>query len=518
MPALIEARCLAPDKQLKMLRYIGLVVVVFVQAFPVFSQVKSDSLTHQAKAFEQVASRKFDSLASLASASRWRDSLSVSSWSADMQKAIEHSLSTERITLFSDSLRRKGLPEPAIARHADSLLRKKESLLNEVAGQQTKLQKRLTSRYDEWSSSLREKFNLDSAGVRLPGLDKSSLPQVRNTGTSSIPGSNTPDIPVMPALESADFASLGMSPELTSIGGSSAIPSTDQLGEWQKSVPAMADPGGMLNDQLSTIKGITTDPGAAAEKAAGQVVEVNDAAKGLREAEHLKTNNEMLKTAEQMKDPNASMEMGKQQAMDHFAGQEAALQGAMKQMSKYKQKYSSLGSLSEIKKNDWLPKNGLKGKPFRERFRIGLNLGYKGGDTLLFDLFPNASYRITGRIEAGLGAIYRIRVIQKPFGFDQHDPVWGMTSFVIVKTFKSVFIRVEMDGNSFPVNGSSDHPAYRDWRWSFYSGIQTNFKLSKRLIGNVQMLYSFDYSLKDKFPEQLRARVGVQYKLQMRNR
>jgi len=44
-------------------------------------------------------------------------------------------------------------------------------------------------------------------------------------------------------------------------------------------------------------------------------------------------------------------------------------------------------------------------------------------------------------------------------------------------------------------------------------GIQTNFKLSKRLIGNVQMLYNFDSSLKDGFPEKLTARVGVQYAL-----
>ncbi len=51
------------------------------------------------------------------------------------------------------------------------------------------------------------------------------------------------------------------------------------------------------------------------------------------------------------------------------------------------------------------------------------------------------------------------------------------------------------------------------WRWSFYTGIQTNFKISKKWTGNVQMLYNFDSSLKDGFPEKMAARVGVQYNL-----
>ena len=476
------------------------------------AQALPDTLRLKAPAVLNNKSKSLDSLLLKSKAIRWRDSLSLGSWSGNLKKNIEHNFSTDRITRFGDSLRRKGLPEPAIAHQTDSLLRKKESLLNEVTDKQAQLQKRITSRYDEWTSSLKKQFNLDSAGVRLPGMTNPGVPQTPNTTTPSILSANMPDIPTMPALESSDFTSLGMSPELTSIGGSTAIPSTNQLGEWQKSMPAMPDPGGMVNEQLNTIKDIKSDPGAAAEKAATQVAEVNDAAKGLKDAEQLKSNSEMLKAAEQMKDPNAAMEMGKQQAMDHFAGQEAALQGAMTQMAKYKQKYSSLGSLSEIKKNDWLPKNGLKGKPFKERIRVGMNMAYKGGDTLLFDLFPNASYRITGRIEAGVGAIYRVRVIQKPFGLDQHDPVWGTSSFVVVKTVKSVFFRIEMDGNSFPVTANSEHSAYRDWRWSFYSGIQTNFKLGKRWTGQIQMLYNFDNKVKDGFPEKLALRAGVQYR------
>jgi len=461
----------------------------------------------------KLETQRVDSIFAASRLSRWRDSISVSTWSTGLSKKIEYRFSNERITRFRDSLSRQGLPETSIANRTDSLLRQRESLLSEVSQKQNELQKRVSSRYEEWTKSLRRKFNLDSAGAQLPATGTPNLPQLPNAERSTLPRTSIPEVPKIPALETSDFSSLGLTKELTSVCGSLAIPSTDQLGEWKKSVPVMPKPEGMVNDQLGTLKSLTKDPGATAKKAVSEMADMNEATKELKEAEQLKTNNEVLKSAEQLKDPKASLADGKQQAINHFAGKEAVLQGAMSQMAKYKKKYHSLGSLSEIKKDNWLPRNGLKGKPFKERFRPGLNLGFRGGDTLLFDFYPNAAYRITGRIEAGLGAIYRVRIVQKPFGFDQREPVWGMNTFVVVKTFKAVFLRLEVDGNSFPVSGSFERPSYRDWRWSFYSGIQTNFKISKRLIGNAQMMYGFDKSLKDGFPERLQARVGVQYKL-----
>ena len=91
-----------------------------------------------------------------------------------------------------------------------------------------------------------------------------------------------------------------------------------------------------------------------------------------------------------------------------------------------------------------------------------------------------------------------------------------MSTFAVVKTFKYIFLRFEVDGNSVPKGGTTETPMYRDWRWSFHSGIQTNFKLGRQWTGNVQMLYNFERNLKDGFPERLAMRVGVQYKLAKR--
>jgi hypothetical protein len=278
-------------------------------------------------------------------------------------------------------------------------------------------------------------------------------------------------------------------------------------------LPELPDPMKEINGQVAGAKALKDNPGAAIEKTATNIAEVKSATSTLKEADAMKQQREALSTAGKLNSEEGGAAV-KKEAVNHLAGQEKTLQATMNQMAKYKKKYSSIGSLSEIPKNTWLPRNGLKGKPFKERFRMGMNLGNKGsGDTLIFDFYPNASYRITGRIEAGLSAIYRLRVTSDPFGLDQRNPVWGISSFVLLKAFKSVHLRCEVDGNSFPVSGSADRTSYRDWRWSFYTGIQTNFKISKRWTGNVQMLYGFDSNLKDGFPEKLAARTGVQYNL-----
>lgn len=487
---------------------------LIVLSFRVNGQSELDSLVIGGTKFEKAEFDLIDSVSKSSKQNWLSDSISLSSWSAELKLKIESRFSDDRIAKSRDSLEKLGLSKPFIANHGDSLIHQRESLLSEVAQRHSEIQRRVSSRYIGWTAALRKRFNLDSAVVQPPGLSIQSLALLPpDSERSPLPKTNAPEVAKMTFLESSDFTSLALSPELTSVGGDLAIPSTEQLSEWKRALPAVPNPTGIVKGELGTFKSITKDPVTAAEKALTNNSTLKEATNEIKEVEQLKTNNEALKSAEQLKDPKVSLTDQKNQAINHFIGNEAVLQGAMSQMAKYKKKYHSVGSLSEIKKDNWLPKNGLKGKPFKERFRPGLNLGFRGGDTLLFDFYPNAAYRITGRIEAGLGAIYRVRVVQKPFGIDQREPVWGMNSFVVVKTFKSFFLRFEVDGNSFPVSASFERPSYRDWRWSFYSGIQTNFKISKRFIGNALMMYGFDKSLKDGFPERLQARVGMQYKL-----
>lgn len=484
-----------------------LIVIIFST-----SSLAQSPLTSISRPEESVRSNLNDPLDSLTSSAKQNyihDSTIIRSWSDTLRARINYRFSSVANSKSIDSLRNLALPEPEIIKRTDSLLQQKMNLLKEVDEKQARLQKRITGRYTSWTENLRKKFNLDSAGVNLPGVP----PPV---GTTSSPSISKPSIPSadvpLPSLGTEDFSSLGLSPELTGIGGATAIPSTQQLGEWQNSLSSVTNPMGDLQKQVAGFKQITQNPTDAAEQAVTSLAETNDAAKQLNDAEKLKEQAEALKLAEEMKNPEAVKEEAVQ-----YAAKEAQLQGAMSQLSKYKQKYSSISSLSEIPKNDWLPRNGLKGTSFRERFRLGMNLGVRNNsDTLLIDLYPNASYRITGRLEAGLGAIYRLRVSTSPFGLEQSDPVWGVALFSVFKTFKSVFIRVESDVTSHMKYGTGESSPYRDWRWTFYSGVQTNFRLGQRWTGNLQMLYNFDSSLKDGFPEKLAMRFGVQHQLRVK--
>jgi len=504
-----------------------LLAVLLLPAITLAQEINTLSAAKEAKdSLQQVSLRLLpgqtknqdilDSLQSFADIARLKDSLKITRWSDSLRRKIDVQFSSQQIERKLDSLRFLNIPTDRISRYSDSLMQKREVLHGEVNEKQQRLRNKVSHRYDDWMKGIREEFNLDSAGIKLGDpLKKLNLPNSSVPSQGSSPGSilssgSMTTVPGMPSLNTEDFSSLGLSKDLTGIGGDLAIPNMDQLSGMDKNLPSIPDPMKDVNGHLEEVKALTRDPGVAAEKAAGQIAEVSDATKALSEAEKLKEQNEALKMAEQINDPNAL----KEQAVDHFAGQEAELSGAMSQMGKYKKKYASLGSLSEIKKNDWLPKNGLKGKPFRERFRVGLHTGFKGqGDTLVLDFYPNASYRITGRLEAGLGVIYRVRLSTQDFSFDQRNPVWGTSMFAVVKTFKAIHLRFEVDGNSFPKPAPPDQPITRDWRWTFYSGIQTNFKLGKQWTGIIQMLWNFDSNLKDGFPEKLTMRAGVQYKL-----
>lgn len=478
-----------------------------------------NGLSHQAMAAQGQYNKRIDSLQSLGSISRFKDSLKISGWSDSLRRRVEGRFSSKEISRKLDSLRGMNLSTDHIAHFSDSLVQRKVVLMSEIGEKQMVLQKKVTSRYDVWMSNMRSKFNLDSAGIRLPGASPNSIigPSPK-LDLPVISGDQQPSnlslgFAEIPSLSSDDFEAVSLSPDLKQVAGELAVPSSEQLGSWGKDLTAIPGPMTEVNGRLGEVKALKEDPSALAEKAAGQVSEISDASKALTEVDQTKSKNELMNAAGQAKDAQSIVESSQKGATDHFAGKEEALQAAMTKMSEYKRKYSSVGSLSEIKKESWLPRNGLKGQPFKQRIRVGVHTGFKGkGDTLLLDFYPNASYRIAGRLEAGLGAIYRVRLNTKDYSFDQRNPVWGMSTFAVVKTFKSLFLRFEVDGNSYPKHGSPDQSTNRDWRWTFHSGIQSNFKLGSQWTGIIQMLYSFDANLKDGFPEKLVMRAGVQYR------
>lgn len=473
---------------------LGLLLLV-IACGHAFGQERTDSIV------ARIPDGKADSLLRVSSKYRSLDSLRVLQWSDTLNQRVHKQFRIDSIGL----LRSREFSVPGVdtyGGHLDSLKRKRQAMLHEIQSKKKHLNDAISKRYEDWNKTVREKSKADSL-LTTGVFGKFQTSSINPRLPASVPDL---DLPQIPTLNANDFSNLKLSPEVSRIGGDWSMPTDSQIKQWNPGIPDITKDLGLPAAKLNALK----DPSSMAEQAANSVDGVQQLNSQVGQAQQLTSSNEAIKTAEAMKDPEALLP----KAVDHFAGKEVVLQAAMEQMAKYKEKYESLQDLSKVKKQSWLPRNGLKGVPFEKRFRLGFHVGYQSvRDTIRLDLFPNASYRISGRFEAGFGAIYRLNITTRTVGIDQSHPVWGTAAFVVCKTFKSVYLRIEADGYSFAKQSDADGSTYRDWRWNFLSGVQSNFNLGGRWTGNVQMLYNFDKSIKDAFPEALTMRVGVQYRL-----
>lgn len=466
---------------------------------------------------------------------KYKDSLKVIGWADSLKQRVNTTFTDKQNAIQSkiDSLLVRNQPTLPFQRKIDSLQNKQQALLSEVSAKQNQLQQKVNARYEKWGSKL-DSLGLKLPNASIPGSDKvngqlaglnAKLPNTPTFATAFVkttavekasvgaPNTSIPNTS-LPSLNTNDFANLNLSKDLNNVGGKLSVPGTDQMKQWNDQLKNVANPLKEATGKLNEAKGVLKDPGKAAEEAAKQLKDVNAISKEMGNADKLMKDNEAMKAAEAMKDPEKMKEEVAKKAIDHFAGKEQVLKQAMDQMAKIKKKVPSLESLDKLPKNYKWPKNGLKGKPFRERVRFGINFGAQGRkDSIIVDLFPNVSYNLTGRIELGGGMVYRLRESTKTWQFDQANPVWGFNMFGTFKTFKAVRFRIETDAASYPKFGGVGEPIERKWRWIWLTGVQTEFKISQHFTGNVQMLYNFDKSLTAGFPEQLVLRFGVQYRL-----
>jgi len=217
-------------------------------------------------------------------------------------------------------------------------------------------------------------------------------------------------------------------------------------------------------------------------------------------------------------DPKAmeklAMEQAKQQAVNHFAGKEKELQSAMSLISKYKQKYSSLASIHDIPKR---ARNTMHGKSLIERIVPGINLQVQKKSTVLIDFNPQIGYRFNGRLTVGAGWNERV-------GFHHYthlshkDRIFGPRTFAEFKFTKGFALRGEIEMmNTFvpPLITASvaPDPTNRQWVWGIFGGIKKEYNLSKKIRGNIQMMYNFHdrFYKTSPYADRLNVRMGFEF-------
>ncbi|MFM7857443.1 MAG: hypothetical protein ACKO96_37360, partial [Flammeovirgaceae bacterium] len=336
--------------------------------------LQADATIQQVDSLQDSWEKKIDSVKNIGNINHYIDSLKVVGWADSLRASVVSSFSRKQNAIYKqvDSLLVRNQPTQLLQNKTDSLSKKQQLLLGEIDQKQKQLQQKLNARFQKWSGKL------DSLKLKTPGVN-AKLPRVDNAGnqlnslSSKLPSVSTTNLKLpdathqlpnaqLPGLNTTDFASLNLSKDLSGVGGNLSVPNADQLNVWDKQMKDITEPLGDVKSRMGEMNSALKDPGKAAEEASKQLKEVSTLGKEMGDADKLLKENEAMKTAEMMKDPNAMKEELAEKAIDHFAGKEQELKQAMDQMAKYKKKLPSLESLDQLTKHLWIPRNSLKGK------------------------------------------------------------------------------------------------------------------------------------------------------------
>lgn len=468
----------------------GLVILV---ALPATGQpgitadiTKTDSLLQQKIAIA------VDSVNRLANLQWVKDSLTINAWGDSLRAKMNARFTVDSLQLRYkvDSLSALSLsPEPYASR-LDSLVHRKVGMLAEIRDAQQKLNSQTKAKLDGWKQKLQSKLDSLNINASLPGA---TIPDLANFDLPDF------DLPEVPAITAPDFSLPELSPDLARLNKDLVFATPEGLGKIQGNLPG-------ISEQAAGLKSLLGDPAQAAEKALGEVEVVSDLQGQLK--------NELPVPATEQEAKDQLLD----KAIDHFAGQEDKLKQAMQQVARYKQKYPSVQSLSDLPKR---PPNPMKGKPLAERLVPGLALQYQYKNAYALDLNFYAGYRLNGRITAGMGWNYRLARDEDNKYWKHQARIFGprfFGSYELGEGFMA-YLETEVMNTFVPYTPVDPGNGQREWVWSMTVGIKKSYTIYKNLKGTVFALYNvFDPHHKAPYVDRLNMRMGVEYKLKARKK
>lgn len=428
-----------------------------------------------------------------------------------------------RVTKSMDSLKKKmnHLKEAKsikdVKKGEEKLAKLQSGLNSKVKGLESKVSKEL-GEINKLGANVKVPSvnvpNVSLPNANLPGvnLPNANLPNTSLGLNTSLPNVNTPSLGNT-SLPNGSSPSTGVSqPNMPST--STAVPGMPnmdikELSNIQKQAGEVTKATGEISKAQGELKNLNTDN---LEKEAQNIKEVKGLSGDAMKADEYK---KMVEKWES--DPEYRKEMAvtkaKEQAVNHFAGQEQQLMAAMQQLSSVKQKYKDYeGALDMFKK----PRNAMRGKSFIERLRPGFNLQLQFKKETLIDLNPQVGYRISGRITAGIGWNERWGYDFDKWKYNSLDHIYGPRAYAQVKIKSGVYAMLapEVMNALVPPYYSSPDPGTRKWVWTWMAGLKKEFRYSKNMMGNLQVLYNlFDGQNQSPYASKLNVRMGFEFPL-----
>lgn len=397
-----------------------------------------------------------------------------------------------------DSLRNINLPTDKITNTLDSINQWKSEQLKTISTKVDKLKSdvqhkvsslELPPQLQEQASKLtsmmdRLDVSLSSNELTLSFQDKLDLPTLSNPLNST---------------------------NLSSVSGID-IPSTDI------NVPSVGSELNQLQGQLPQVPTTLDDATKLAEDQATKIATVSDVQKELGQVTEIQNMTGALKDQEAMK--MELIQQAQQQAMNHFAGKEEQLKKAMQTVSKYKQKYSSLESLSDIPKRH---PNKMRGKPFVERLTPGVALQIFRKDYWMVDLNPYVGYKFNGKLTAGMGWNQRIAYDPDKNQFNKNACIYGPRSYAEFKIGKGFYghLQAEYMNTFVPPQFSSGNIDLqgREWVFDTMAGMKKEYRFFKNIKGTFYMLYNLhDPHHRSPYADRLNMRIGFEFPIVKRGK
>jgi predicted nuclease with TOPRIM domain len=405
-------------------------------------------------------------------------------------------LPTEKYTEKLDSVNNK------YSETVNSLNTKMESLKSKTVGRVKDLQ--LPPELQEKASALTrnvEGFKLPVKDLNIPALDVNSPIAGLDNPWGSLDGLNS-------SIDSP-LGKIGEIDGLKDIQGS-----LGNVSEITGNVSEITGKAGEITGKAGELQNLTNgnlqeQVPQALETKAGELAGVDKLKEQTGEAGALLN---QAQNPEAMKEQ--VVQQVQQQAVNHFAGKEEQLQKAMEQMSKLKQKYSSLNSLSEVGKKR---PNEMRKKTFRERLVPGIALQiFKKGDNFTVDFNPYVGYRFTGRLTAGPGWVQRFAYDTKLDQFDASARIFGPRVYGEFKLGKGFSPRLEGEVvNAFvppKFVKNIDEVGSRQWVWGAFAGLKKDFKISKKVKGTSLIMFRLiNTDHKSPYPDVVNVRIGFEF-------
>lgn len=306
------------------------------------------------------------------------------------------------------------------------------------------------------------------------------------------------------------------------------IPSTNLTGiSVLPSLVGVPDIGKSINEVSDITSGVSEQMGALPE-GANQINQLDKLAEsqvskldGVKELSDATSNLPINPMTSEEEAKKQMLNQAKEIAVDHFAGKQDVLKSAIDQISKYKQKFSSISSLSEITKR---PPNPMKGKPLIERIVPGIQFQiFQKQGNFLTDFNLYAGFRFNARLTTGLGWNQRIAYNVDRDQFNPNARIFGPRAFCEFKLGRGFSPRVEIEvmNTIIPALVSSARADQRNREWvvSGLVGIKKEYRFYKRIKGTTTiMLNVFHPRNKSPYPDWVITRFGFEFPLRKKRK